>query len=95
MNPRASLVNVARGAVVDEAALMAALQEGRIAAAALDCVRDEPLPEAAALWRVPNLLITPHSAGETRKYEDNVIDLLLENLERQWRGETALKNGIV
>jgi phosphoglycerate dehydrogenase-like enzyme len=44
---------------------------------------------------LPNVLITPHTAGETRKYEDNVIDLLLENLDRLWRGETELKNGIV
>jgi phosphoglycerate dehydrogenase-like enzyme len=43
---------------------------------------------------VDNLFITPHSAGETRQYEDNVIDLLLDNLDRQWRGE-PLKNGIV
>ena len=44
---------------------------------------------------MPNLFITPHTAGETQKYEDNVIDLLLENLERQWRGEKDLKNGFV
>ena len=43
----------------------------------------------------PNVLITPHTAGETRRYEDNVIDLLLENLERLWRGEAALKNQFV
>lgn len=94
MKPHASLVNVARGAVVDEAALVAALEQKQIAAAAIDCVREEPLPASAALWGVPNLLITPHTAGETRKYEDNVIGLLLENLDRQWRGETALKNDI-
>jgi phosphoglycerate dehydrogenase-like enzyme len=44
---------------------------------------------------VPNVLITPHTAGETRRYEDNVIDLLLENLERLWRGEAVLKNQFV
>ena len=95
MTPRASLVNVARGAVVDETALVAALEEGRIAAAAIDCVREEPLPASAALWGTKNLLITPHTAGETQRYEDNVIDLLLENLERQWRGEAQLQNGIL
>lgn len=95
MSPRASLVNVARGAVVDEAALVAALEEGRIAAAAIDCAREEPLPASAALWGTRNLLITPHSAGETQRYEDNVIDLLLENLERQWRGDAKLRNGVV
>jgi phosphoglycerate dehydrogenase-like enzyme len=95
MKPLAHLVNVARGAVVNQEALVAALEQGRIAGAALDCVREEPLPESSPLWRVPNLLITPHTAGETRKYEDNVIDILLENLDRQWRGEQKLKNDIV
>ena len=46
------------------------------------------------LWSLPNVLITPHTAGETRRYEDNVIDLLLENLERLWRGDEALRNQI-
>jgi D-2-hydroxyacid dehydrogenase (NADP+) len=92
MKPSAYLVNVARGRVVNEPALVEALQAGRIAGAALDCVWEEPLPATSALWSVPNVLITPHTAGETRRYEDNVIDLLLENLGRMWRGETALKN---
>jgi phosphoglycerate dehydrogenase-like enzyme len=95
MKPGAHLVNVARGKCVDEAALQAALKSGRLAAAALDCVREEPLPMHAPLWQFPNVLITPHSAGETRRYEDNIIDLLLENLARLWRGEAALRNQIV
>ncbi|MBA3479483.1 MAG: D-2-hydroxyacid dehydrogenase [Lautropia sp.] len=95
MKPLAYLVNVARGPVVNQEALVEALEQGRIAGAALDCVREEPLPVSAPLWHIDNLLITPHTAGETRKYEDNVIDLLMENLERQWRGDTNLKNGIV
>ena len=95
MKPSACLVNVARGTVVDQEALVQALEQGRIAGAALDCVREEPLPASSPLWQVANLLITPHTAGETRRYEDNVIDLLLENLERQWRGEQELRNGIV
>jgi len=94
MKPLAYLVNVARGAVVNQEALVQALQHGSIAGAALDCVREEPLPESSPLWGVENLLITPHSAGETRKYEDNVIDLLMENLGRQWRGAEDLKNGV-
>ena len=95
MQPSAYLVNVARGKVVNEPALIEALQAGRIAGAALDCVWEEPLPASSALWSVPRLLITPHTAGETRRYEDNVIDLLLENLGRMWRGESALKNQFV
>ena len=95
MKPSAYLVNVARGRVVDEAALTEAVREHRIAGAALDCVEDEPLPDSSPLWDMANVLITPHTAGETRRYEDNVIGCLLENLERQWRGESTLRNQIV
>jgi phosphoglycerate dehydrogenase-like enzyme len=95
MKPSAYLINVARGKVVNEPALVDALNQKRIAGAALDCVWEEPLPATSELWGVPNVLITPHTAGETRRYEDNVIDLLLENLERLWRGEAVLKNQFV
>jgi len=95
MKPSAYLINVARGRVVDEPALADALEKGGIAGAAVDCVWDEPLPETSPLWKANNILITPHTAGETRRYEDNVIDLLLENLDRLWRGDAALKNGVV
>ena len=95
MKPSAYLINVARGRVVDEPALIAALEAGRIAGAALDVTVEEPLPESSPLWNFDNVLITPHTAGETQRYEDNVIDVLLENLERLWRGETTLKNQIV
>lgn len=92
MKPSACLVNVARGKVVNEPALVAAMNEGRIAGAALDCVWEEPLPAGSPLWALPNVLITPHTAGETRRYEDNVLDLLMENLDRVWKGESTLKN---
>ncbi|HZN31784.1 MAG TPA: D-2-hydroxyacid dehydrogenase [Xanthobacteraceae bacterium] len=95
MKPSAMLVNVARGRVVDEAALVEALAGRRIAAAGIDCTVEEPLPAASPLWALDNALITPHTAGETRRYEDNVIDLLLENLERIWRGEPRLRNHVV
>ena len=95
MKPSAYLINVARGKVVNEPALVEALERNRIAGAALDCVWEEPLPVTSGLWGMPNVLITPHTAGETRRYEDNVIDLLLENLERLWRGEAVLKNQFV
>jgi D-2-hydroxyacid dehydrogenase (NADP+) len=95
MKPSAHLVNVARGKVVDEPALISALEEKRIAAAGLDVTQVEPLPASSPLWAMPNVLITPHTAGETQRYEDGVIDLLLENLDRLWRGETALKNQVV
>ena len=95
MKKSAFLVNVARGRVVDEQALIDALQAKQIAGAALDVVVEEPMPATAPLWSLPNVLITPHSAGETRAYEDNVLDLLTENLDRLWRGETQLTNGLL
>ena len=95
MKPSAYLINVARGRVVNEPALVEALTRKRIAGAALDCIWEEPLPATSGLWGMPNVLITPHTAGETGRYEDNVIDLLLENLERLWRGEAVLKNQFV
>jgi phosphoglycerate dehydrogenase-like enzyme len=95
MKPGATLINVARGRVVDEPALVRALQEKRLAAAGLDVTAEEPLPASSPLWSMPNVLITPHTAGETQRYEDGVIDLLLDNLGRLWRGETVLRNQIV
>ena len=95
MKPSAFLINVARGRIVDEPALIAALKDGRLAGAGIDTTVEEPLAATSPLWEMPNVLITPHTAGETRKYEDNVIDLLVENLDRLWRGETELRNGIV
>jgi len=95
LKPSATLINVARGRVVDEEALIKALQEKRVAAAGLDVTREEPLPAASPLWTMPNVLITPHTAGETQRYEDAVIDILLDNLERMWRGESTLRNQVI
>lgn len=95
MKKTACLINVARGRCVDEPALVRALQDGTIAAAAIDVTVDEPLPESSPLWDLPNVLITPHTAGETRRYEENVLDVLEDNLDRLWRGETTLRNQIV
>ena len=95
MKPGAQLVNLARGKVVDEPALIEAMRSGHLSAAALDVTVEEPLPAESPLWTLPNVLITPHSGGETRAYEDAVIDLLLENLDRLWRGETTLRNQVV
>ncbi len=94
MKPGAHLINVARGKVADETALTAALQSGHLAAAGLDVTREEPLPPSSPLWAMPHVLITPHTAGETQAYEDNVIDILLHNLDALWRAETRLRNDI-
>jgi len=95
MKRSAYLVNVARGRCVDEPALQDALLQGRIAGAALDVTVEEPLAPASPLWAMENVLITPHTAGETRRYEENVLDILLGNLDRLWRGETALRNQVL
>jgi phosphoglycerate dehydrogenase-like enzyme len=89
------LVNAARGKCVDEGSLIAALQRGDISGAAIDVTAEEPLPSTSPLWNLPNVFITPHTAGETRRYEKNVVDILTENLDRLWRGETTLQNQIV
>ena len=95
MRGTAYLVNVARGRVVDEDALIGALQRGLIAGAGLDCVHEEPLPPTSPLWDFSNVIVTPHTAGETQRYESNVIDLLQENLGRLYRGEATLRNQVV
>jgi phosphoglycerate dehydrogenase-like enzyme len=95
MKPSMHLVNVARGRCIDEAALIEALTGRRIAGAALDVFVEEPLAPSSPLWELGNVFITPHTGGETRRYEENVIDCLVENLDRLWRGQTELKNQVV
>ena len=80
MKKSAYLINAARGRCVDEAALIKALQDKKIAGAGIDVTVEEPLPSSSPLWDFSNVLITPHTAGETRRYEENVLDILLENL---------------
>jgi len=95
MKQSAHLVNVARGRVVDEAALVEALGSRRIAGAGIDVTVEEPLASASPLWDMRQVLVTPHTAGETRRYEDNVIEILQDNLARLWRGESELRNQVV
>jgi len=95
LKPGTLLINVARGKVVDEAALIAALASGWVRAAGLDCFPEEPLPAQSPFWALPNVLITPHAAGETERYEKNVVDILVDNIERLLRGETQLRNQVV
>ena len=86
MQPSAYLVNVSRGQVVDEAALIAALQRGDVAGAALDLTIDEPLGPDSPLWELPNVLITPHTGGETSRYETRLVDIIVDNV-RRWERE--------
>jgi len=95
MKPSAYLVNVARGRVVDEAALVEALAARRMAGAGIDVTVEEPLAPSSPLWGMEHVLLTPHTAGETRRYEDNVIEILRDNLGRLWRGEEPLRNQVI
>lgn len=81
------LINVARGSVVDEKALVAALQAGRLRGAGLDVFSTEPLPADSPLWRLPNVLITPHVSAVTRSFWDRQLKLILENLRAYLTGQ--------
>lgn len=94
LGPSGYLVNVARGAVVNEAALREALANSRIAGAALDVTAAEPLPPDSPLWEVPNLFITPHTAGETGNYEVFLADIIVDNVGRLGRNE-RLRNEVL
>ena len=91
MKPEAYLINVGRGSLVDEDALIQALREGRIAGAGLDVFRKEPLPQDSPLWDMPNVLVTPHNSGPSESYMSESIDILCENLRRHLSG-APLKN---
>jgi phosphoglycerate dehydrogenase-like enzyme len=82
MKPTAFLINVSRGGVVDEEALLAALEDGTIAGAASDVFEGEPLPADSPLWKLPNLIISPHIAGNTDDYNDKAAQVFIENLTR-------------
>lgn len=87
MKPNAVIVNIARGAVIDQPALIRALKAGRIGGAALDVTDPEPLPSDSELWRLDNVMITPHISGGTPKYMDRAIELFCDNLRRYLAGE--------
>lgn len=82
MRPDAVLINVARGSLVDQDALTAALREKRLRGAGLDVFAREPLPPSDPLWKLPNVLITPHVSAYTDRYWDREIALITDNLER-------------
>ncbi|MBI4286882.1 MAG: D-2-hydroxyacid dehydrogenase [Chloroflexi bacterium] len=90
MKPTAYLINVSRGSIVDETALIATLREGRIAGAGLDVTETEPLPPESPLWDVPNVILTPHEAGATADYNDRVANLFLANLKRYLEGQPLI-----
>ena len=87
MKPTAFLINIARGELVDEEALIHALETGKIAGAALDTFATEPLPKEHPLWEAKNLIITPHVGGMSDIYNAQVMPIIKENLRRFLRGE--------
>jgi len=95
MKESSYLVNVARGGCVDQDALIDAMRNNVIAGAGIDVTVEEPLAEDSPLWGMENVILTPHTGGETRKYEENVVDYLIENLNRLSRGEKALFNQVI
>lgn len=86
MKTSARLINVARGSLVDEAALVRALESGRIAGAALDVASQEPLPPESPLWKAPNLFLTPHTSAVSDRLWERETALLLDLLERWFDG---------
>jgi phosphoglycerate dehydrogenase-like enzyme len=87
MKPSAILVNVTRGEVMDEQALIDSLQQGRLGGAALDVAPREPLPADSALWRLPNVVMTPHTAGASQYRAARNIDRFVTNLQRLRQGQ--------
>lgn len=91
LRPHAVLVNLGRGALVDEAALVEALASGRIGGAALDVFEREPLPESSPLWSMPNVIVTPHVAGTGPRYWARSVELFARNLDA-WIAGRPLEN---
>jgi phosphoglycerate dehydrogenase-like enzyme len=95
MKPSAFLVNIARGAVVDEPALIEALRDGQIAGAGLDVFAVEPLPADSPLWEMDSVFLTPHIAGRSDRYNEQALGVVIENLKRYLAGEPGEMRNVV
>jgi phosphoglycerate dehydrogenase-like enzyme len=82
MKPTSRLVNIGRGPIVDEPALITALREGTIAGAALDVFEEEPLPKESPLWSMPQVIVSPHMSGDFLGYEKAIVECFLRNYAR-------------
>ena len=90
MKPTAVIMNVGRGSVIDEAALIRALESRRIRGAALDVFSSEPLPPGHPFWQMPNVLLSPHTADRVEGFLDPAFDCFFENLDRFRKGNALL-----
>jgi phosphoglycerate dehydrogenase-like enzyme len=90
MKPSACLIDISRGGVVNHVDLIAALKDRSIAGAALDVFPEEPLPADSPLWKLPNVIITPHISGNTPFYDERAVGLFIENARRYLAGEALL-----
>jgi phosphoglycerate dehydrogenase-like enzyme len=90
MKPTAWVMNIARGAIVDETAMIEALQGKRIGGAALDVFTTEPLPPDSPLWKLENVIITPHHSGSSPRADERTLALFAENLRRYKTGEPLI-----
>ncbi|HEY8722413.1 MAG TPA: D-2-hydroxyacid dehydrogenase [Gaiellaceae bacterium] len=90
MRDGAILVNVGRGAVIDEEALIEALRSGKLAGAALDVFAEEPLPSESPLWSMENVIVSPHTAALSWHENERIVELFAENLRRYLRGDELL-----
>lgn len=86
VKPSAYLVDVSRGGIVDHNALISALKDHRLAGAALDVFPEEPLPSDSPLWKLPNVIITPHISGNTPYYDERAVEMFAANLQRYLAG---------
>jgi phosphoglycerate dehydrogenase-like enzyme len=90
MKPTAWIVNIARGPIIDEPALIEALRGGKIGGAALDTFAKEPLPADSPLWAMPNVIMTPHTSNSSPKVRDRTLALFVENVRRYKAKEPLL-----
>jgi phosphoglycerate dehydrogenase-like enzyme len=90
MKPTGFIINIARGPIIEEKAMIQRLKEKKIAGAGLDVFETEPLPEDSPLWQMKNVIITPHSAGGTPKYMERLLDIFIQNLRRYQEGEPLI-----
>lgn len=93
MRSTAVIVNISRGAVVDQGALLEALRKGAIGGACLDVFEEEPLPSDSPLWQMPGVIITPHVAGVKSSFQERIVELFCDNLSRYLSGQ-PLRNVI-